>query len=168
MLSSSLAKSTSFRIPIEPRIRLLFSWRIPGMTAYAVVFRPLMCILSRSGRISGVREEIGTATRESRERFCTELDTTTAGRLFPHFGRRGVGRSIQITVPLITALLPAAGGLLLQRGCSPSSSSTDSSSFFRRNRHTLCSARAIFERKTKSHGVCFKTSEGFMIHERRG
>jgi hypothetical protein len=47
----------------------------------------------RRGGISGARDDNGTATIESKARFCIEFETMTAGRLFPIHDDRTFSRS---------------------------------------------------------------------------
>src|SRR6185295_614974 len=75
---------------------------MPGTTAYPAALRPLGWTLTRNGRISGASEDNGTATTESNATFCTELDTTTAGRRFPISGGVASVRSTQMTAPRFT------------------------------------------------------------------
>src|SRR5947207_2576547 len=75
---------------------------MPGTTAYPAALRPLGWTLTRNGRISGASEDNGTATTESNATFCTEFETTTAGRRFPISGGVASARSTQITAPRVT------------------------------------------------------------------
>src|SRR6185295_7214358 len=74
---------------------------MPGTTAYPAALRPLGWTLTRNGRISGASEDNGTATNESNATFCTEFETTTAGRRFPISGGVASVRSTQMTAPRV-------------------------------------------------------------------